>query len=154
MKKEKPMTKELIVESTITIDAHVSKVWDVLLNPEKAKQYMFGCTLVSDWKVGSPVLWEIIHEGKMIVAVKGTLIKIIPEKHLEYTVFDPNMGIADIAENYLTVTYVLISENGKTVLSVSQGDYSRVEDSENRYNDTVNAWPTVLAKIKELVEAQ
>ena len=60
----------LFVKNTITINASANKVWDALLNPEQTKKYMFGCETVSDWKVGSTLLWRADYEGKQMVFVK------------------------------------------------------------------------------------
>src|SRR5574338_546827 len=141
---------ELIVKKQIKINSSASKVWEALINPELTKQYMFGCEIVSDWKVGSPVIWKGAADGK--VYVKGTLLAIVTEKFLQFTVFDPNMGIEDIPSNYSTVTFGLSSENSQTILSVSQGDFTKLEEGEKRYNDTVTGWDSVLPKIKDLAE--
>ena len=120
----------LVVKNTIIIDAPVSKVWDVLTNPEQTKKYMFGCETISDWKPGSELLWQLDHEGKKFVAVKGNIVEIKQDALLSYTVIDPNnAAIADIPENYLTVTYELSTANGQTVLNVTQGDYNVVAEA-------------------------
>jgi uncharacterized protein YndB with AHSA1/START domain len=93
---------------------------------------------VSDWKKGSPLLWQMNQGGKPFIAVKGIITDIQPGKFLAYTTIDPNSGIADIPENYLTVTYDLSSENGQTFLTVTQGDYSKVGEGEKRYKETVS----------------
>ena len=145
----------LIVKNTITINAPASKVWDALVNPQQTKKYMFGCETVSDWKPGSPLLWKGVFDGKELVAVKGTVVSIQPEKYLEYTTIDPNNpNMEDIPENYLTVTYDLKPVDGNTLLTVTQGDYTKVADGQNRYNDTIagGGWQSVLDQIKKLVE--
>lgn len=149
------MSKPLIVENSITINAPAGKVWDALVNPDQTKKYMFNCEAISDWKVGSPLLWKMIHEGKEFVAVKGTVAEIRPQQFLAYTTIDPNSGIADVPENYLTVTYSLAAENGHTTLTVTQGDYAKVGDGDKRYHDTVDGggWMPILVEIKKLVEA-
>ena len=101
------MKKPLIIKNTIAINAPVSKVWDALVNPEQTKKYMFGCETVSDWEKGSSLEWKMMHEGKELVAVKGIIAEISPAQSLSYTVIDPNSGMPDIPENYLTVTYEL-----------------------------------------------
>jgi len=68
-----------IVKSTITISAPASEVWDVLVNPQKTKVYMFGCETVSDWQVGSDLLWQADYEGRETVFVKGKILDIKPE---------------------------------------------------------------------------
>ena len=145
----------LIIENSIIINAPAERVWDALVNPEQTKKYMFGCETVSDWKVGSPLIWKGNHEGREVIFVKGDIVQIEPEKYLAYTVFDPHSSIEDIAENYLTVTYELKSENRDTVLTVTQGDYATVAEGDKRYNETYNGgdgWMPILRDIKKLVE--
>lgn len=151
------MAEPLIVKNSISIQAPISKVWDALVNPEQIKKYMFGCETVSDWKVGSSLLWKGSYEGKEMVFVRGDILEIEPEKRLVYTTIDPNSTIDDISENYLTVTYDLKAEGGKTVLSVMQGDYAAVAEGERRYKEAFNdgdGWNPILIQIKELVESQ
>ncbi len=151
------MSIPMVVESVITIHAPASKVWDALVNPEQTKKYMFGCETVSDWKVGSPLLWQAVYEGKEMVFVKGEIVRIEPGKLLAYTTIDPNSTIADIPENYLTVTYALSEDNGQTVLTVTQGDFATVANGEQRYIETYNngeGWNPILVKIKALVEGE
>jgi len=148
------MREPLIVKNSISINAPVSKVWDVLTNPMQTKKYMFGCETVSDWRVGSQLLWKGIFDGIEIVAVKGSILQIEQEKLLVYTTIDPNSGIEDIPENYLTVTYKITEENGQTSLTVSQGDYSMVGDGEKRYKEAVESggWEPILVLIKKILE--
>jgi uncharacterized protein YndB with AHSA1/START domain len=149
------MSHPLVVKNSITIQASTSKVWDALTNPVQTKKYMFGCETISDWKPGSPLLWQYEYEGKEIVAVKGNIVQIQPEKLLSYTTIDPNSAIADIPENYLTVTYELLTENGETRLNVTQGDYNTVADGESRYKEAYNngeGWNPILVEIKKLLE--
>jgi uncharacterized protein YndB with AHSA1/START domain len=151
------MTEGLFVKSRITINAPGSKVWNALINPEQTKKYMFGCETVSDWKVGSPLLWRGEYEGKQMVFVKGVIVEIKPESFLTYSTFDPNSTMEDVPENYLNVTYELSPENGQTILNVTQGDYSKVADSEKRYAEAYNGgegWNPILVEIKKLVESE
>lgn len=149
------MSNPLVVKNTITINAPASKVWDTLTKPEETKKYMFGCETVSDWEQGSPLLWKGNFNGQEMVAVKGTIVNIEQGKFLEYTTIDPNSGIADVPENYLTVTYELTPKNGETLLTVTQGDYSKVGDGDKRYNEAVSAggWQPILVEIKKVAEA-
>ena len=151
------MSKELIIKNSIAIDAPTSRVWKALVDPEQTKKYMFGCAALSDWKIGSPLLWKGSYEGEEMVFVKGSIVDIQPETVLSYTVIDPNSTIPDIPENYLTVIYTLKSEHGQTVLTVTQGDYAKVADGEKRYNDSNNGgegWNPILVEIKKLVETK
>jgi len=150
------MSQPLIVTNTITIQAPAARVWDALINPEMTKKYMFGCEALSDWKQGSTLLWKGNFNGLEMVAVKGRIIKIEPGKLLIYTTIDPNNpAVPDLPENYLTVTYDLSGQNGHTLLTVSQGDYSMVAEGDKRYAETIagGGWTPILLQIKELLEA-
>ncbi len=148
---------QLHIVNTIHINAPAKKVWDALTKPEETKKYMFGCETISDWKVGSTLIWKMMHEGKEFIPVKGHVKGIEHGKHLAYTVIDPhNPSIPDIPENYLTVTYDLIEENNGTTLRVTQGDYNQVAEGEKRYKEAYNngeGWDPILKKIKTQVES-
>ncbi|WP_212001574.1 SRPBCC domain-containing protein [Chitinophaga sp. HK235] len=149
------MSQGFFVRNDITIDAPADVVWDTLVNPEKTKQYMYGCETVSDWKKGSELLWTMIHEGKELVAVKGVIEEIIPNELLVYTTIDPNSNIDDTSENYLKVTYRLSNKDGQTLLEVSQGDYTTVAEGDRRYKEAMEAggWASILTEIKKVAEA-
>ena len=147
----------LNIINSIEIQAPAAKVWDALVNPEKTKIYLFGCETVSDWNIGSPLLWKGLYQGQEMIFVKGNIVALEPEKKLIYTVFDPNSTMEDIPENYLHVTYELTEGNGVTSLTVTQGDYSKVAEGDRRYQETYNngeGWNPILATIKTLVEKQ
>lgn len=144
-----------IIENEIHIDAPASEVWDILTNPSKTKIYMYGCEPVTDWKVGSSILWNGVHEGVVTTFVKGHILAIEPQVMLSYSVIDPlNPDIPDIPENYLTVTYLLTAEDGGTTFKVTQGDYSTVANGPQRYEDTMaqGGWSSILSSIRDLAE--
>lgn len=132
----------------------MAKVWEALTEPSWTKKYMFNCAVDSDWKVGSPVMWKMQHEGQEIIPVKGFVEEIIPGKLLKYSVIDPSMGIPDIPENYLHVTYTLSEREGQTELKVTQDGYEHAAKGEERYQEAVKGggWSSILAVIKELLE--
>ena len=150
------MSEPLFIKNSITINSGASRVWNALTNPEQTKKYMFGCEALSDWKVGSPLIWKGVFNGAELVAVKGTIVNITPEKLLEYTTIDPNSGVDDVPGNYLNVTYGLSEEGGQTVLTVTQGDYSKVGNGAKRYAEAVEGggWSSILTEIKKIVEAE
>ena len=151
------MAKEMKVEDIIEIDAPMEKVWEALTSPEWTKKYMFNCAVESDWKLGSPVLWKMEHEGQVIIPVKGNVEEIELGKRLKYSVIDPNMDIEDIPENYLHVTYILEAvDKGRTRLTVIQDGYEHAARGAERYDEAVKAggWSSILQMIKELLEKQ
>ncbi len=147
--------KKLEVTNTILINASASTLWDVLTKPEYTKRYMFGCETVSEWKVGSELLWKGSYEGKEMIFVKGHIKEMVPHTKLVYSTFDPNAAMADISENYTDVTYLLLEENGVTTLTASQGDFAKVADGERRFKEVSNngeGWNPILVEIKKVAE--
>jgi len=144
------MTNELIVRRSIEIKAPVRRIWEILTDPEHTKKYMFGCEVVSDWNIGSPLIWRGAADG--IVYVKGDLLALVKEKIFSFTVFDPNAGIEDVPANYTTVIIELVPGDGSTTLTVTQGDFTGMADAENRFMSTEAGWDMVLPRIKELAE--
>lgn len=147
---------KLIVKNTIKINASVAAVWDALVNPAKTKIYMFGCETVSEWKIGSPLIWKMLYEGKDFIPVMGFVLDLKPNQTLKYTVFDPMASYPDIPENYLNVTYELAEQGGETTLTVLQDGFETVADGDKRYKDVYNngdGWNPILVEIKKLVES-
>lgn len=145
-----------MVKNSILINASAATVWETLVNPECTKKYMFGCETVSDWQVGSSLLWRAMYEGRETVFVKGTISDIVPQKLLKYTVIDPTAAMADISENYLNVTYDLSGPNGEVNLTVTQDGFEGAADGAKRYQDVYNngeGWNPILVQIKALAES-
>lgn len=87
--------------------------------------------------------------------VEGEIVDIQQEKYLAYTTIDPNSDIDNVSDNYLTVTYDLLEQGEKTILEVTQGDYSKVADGARKYEEAWNngeGWNPILIEIKKLVE--
>jgi uncharacterized protein YndB with AHSA1/START domain len=144
--------KELKVQKTITLDASTAKVWEALTKPEVIKRYMHGTEVVSDWKVGSPILWVKKSKEEELISEKGSIEKIEVGKLLQFTSFDLNEKYADVPSNYVQATYELTPKLGKTLLSVTQGDYSHVENGSKRFADANGNLNQTLNALKMLIE--
>lgn len=143
------MSQELIVKKSATFSAPATKVWDALTNPELTPKYMYGCALISNWKKGGEVLWEM--DGKVLV--KGHVVQIEPGKHLHFTTFDPNIGLEDVPANYIDVTYTLRSQGQNTLLDITQGDFSGAENAAKRYEESANGWDYAIQGLRALLES-
>ncbi len=145
----------LVVTNQIFIHAPIESVWDTLVNPQKTKIYMFGCETISDWNIGSALLWEGEHEGNKMVFVKGYILDLQYPNKLIYSVIDPFAKMEDIPQNYLRVTYDLRSIDEHTELTVSQDGFEHAADGQKRYKHVYNdgkGWEPILIEIKKLVE--
>jgi uncharacterized protein YndB with AHSA1/START domain len=143
-------SKSLFTSDEIYIETPAQTIWEVLINPEMTKQYMFGCEVICDWEIGSPILWKGVQDG--VVYVKGNLLQFDPCNIFSFSVFDPNATYPDIPENYLVATYTLSEKNNRTHLKVIQGDYLKVADGQKRYQDSIDGggWAPVLESIRKL----
>ena len=68
---------------SITINAPAAKVWRALTDAAIVKQYFFGTNVKSDWKKGSPIIWEGEWEGRTYQDT-GTILDIDPGKYIKY----------------------------------------------------------------------
>lgn len=143
----------LVVETSLEIDAPPARVWRVLTDPAVTPRYMFGCAAVSDWKIGSPLLWRARREGTERVIVKGTVLAFEPERLLQYTTIGVGMGIEDTPRNFLTVTHRLTPlPGGRTRLDLSQGDFAGVDDGEQRHRESLANWRHTAERLKAVAE--
>lgn len=146
----------LQVKNKIEIEAPAAKVWEVLTTSEYSREYMFGCAIETDWHPGSTLVWAMEHEGKRMVPVKGTIIDIVPNVSLHYTVIDPNADMEDIPENYLHVHYSLLQHDDITTLTIVQDGFENAANGDKRYEDVYNkgeGWNPILVQIKDLAES-
>jgi uncharacterized protein YndB with AHSA1/START domain len=141
------MNDKFTAKATTTIHAPVSEVWQALVNPEIIKQYLFDTDVISDWKVGSPIIYRGQWEGKAFED-KGEILKIEPEKLLMSTHWSPMSGVPDTPENYHTVTYTLSEKRDGTEVTITQDNNASEEDKEHSEQN----WRTVLEGMKKLLE--
>ena len=141
------MSNPYIAKATVSIKAPSSKVWEALTTPRLMKQYFFGADIVTDWKVGSPIIYKGEWEGKPFED-KGKVVKFEPGKLLVTTHWSPLSGVPDSPENYHTVTYKLAGTDGTTQVSLTQDNNA----SEDEKAESEKNWMMILDGLKKLVE--
>ena len=137
----------LIATKSIVINAKAQRVWEALTDPAQIKQYMWGAEAISDWTLGSSLIYRGEWEGKSYED-KGTILEIDPPRRLRTNYYSPLSGKADAPENYAEVTYALTPEAGGTKLTVTQ---TNVEDEEAKARSETN-WGTSLEAMKAMIE--
>ena len=141
------MDRKLVANATTQVAAPPGRVWDALVTPKAIKEYMFGADVESDWTEGSGITWKGEMKGKQFED-KGVVLKVEPERTLQYTHFSPMSGQADRPENYHTVTIQLIRNGDRTDVSLSQ-DNNLTEEAKR---ESEKNWKTMLGGLKEYVE--
>lgn len=139
--------KNLIAKAEITVIVTANKAWEALTNPKQIEKYMFGTTVTSDWKKGSTITWKGEMDGKKYED-KGKILKIDPEKKLQYSHYSPLSKLTDKPENYHTVTIDLTTKKNKTSITLTQDK----NGSEKGQKQSEKNWATMLEGLKDLLE--
>jgi uncharacterized protein YndB with AHSA1/START domain len=129
------------------INGSPAQVWAALTDPEQIKEYMFGSQVETDWKPGSPIVWNGEWEGRPYQD-KGEVLEVEPERRLKVTHFSPLTGQDDVPENYHTLSYELMANEGGTHVSLSQDNNGSEEEAEHSRSN----WEMMLAGLKKHVE--
>ncbi len=141
------MNNNYVAKATTVVNAPTSRVWDALTQPDLIKQYLFGTRVTTDWKVGSPITYEGVWEGKAYKD-KGVILQVERGKLLVSSFWSALSGLPDVPENYQTVRYELAAEDGGTRLTVVQDNNASPEDA----NHSAQNWNMVLGGLKKIVE--
>ncbi|WP_143960841.1 SRPBCC family protein [Litoribacter populi] len=137
-----------IVKEHLKIQAPVSTVWEVLLDPSLIPQWAApfgeGIWIEADWKKGGLVAWKD-KSGKIIAS--GIVMAIDRNRLVEIGFFDepqahPNSTLGSYREQYL-----LDSTENKTLLSISAGPVP--SESLKEFTAT---WKKALEIIKTISE--
>ncbi len=131
----------------LVFKAPANKVWEGLTTPEMIKEYFFGTNAISDWKVGSPLLFRGEWEGKPYED-KGIILQSEKPVLFQYSYLSSWSGLEDNPENYATITYQLKETNGATELTITQ---SGVASEEAKTHSEEN-WKQVLDGLKKMIE--
>jgi uncharacterized protein YndB with AHSA1/START domain len=131
------------------IEASPQRVWDALTDPDEIEKYMFGSHVVTDWKVGSSIVWKGEYEGKKYED-KGKILEFEPGRRLRVTHFSPMSGEEDVPANYHTVTYELEERGDKTHIALTQDNNSSADAAEHSEAN----WEQMLSGLKDVVEGR
>jgi uncharacterized protein YndB with AHSA1/START domain len=141
------MKATLTAETSITIKATPSEVWEAITTPSSIKKYLMGTTVKTDWQEGSPISYEGEYNGKKYQD-KGTIKKFRPESVFQSTYWSSMGGKEDKPENYNMVTYTLSDEDDRTLVTLTQDNIATEEEKQHATEN----WKQVLQKLKEVVE--
>jgi uncharacterized protein YndB with AHSA1/START domain len=143
------MKNDITGTASILVHASAEKVWEALTTPRIIKQYFFGTDAISDWKVGSPIVFKGEWQGKQYED-KGTILEIVPQKLFKYSYWSSMSGIEDKPENYVDITYELSEKDEDTELTITQ---ENIPDDKMKEHSEQN-WKKVLTDLKDLLEHQ
>ena len=135
---------DLVSQKSIILNAPLPRVWEALTNPELTKKYFYNCEVISDWKVGSPIIYREETIEKVTDHVTGTITAIIPGTMFSYEFKSERSGVT------LKVTFEFLHTiDGATELVVRQD----CGTDQQACDDSNQGWEFVLKGLKDLVEA-
>jgi len=98
------MRQDLQVSESVLINADPAKVWNLLTNPEIIKEYLFGTETLTDWKVGSTIVFQGEYNGHKY-RDHGVILENDFQKRIAYSYWSGFSGLEDKPENYSMVIY-------------------------------------------------
>ena len=141
------MNHSLEIKNSIHIEASSRKIWDCLVNPDKIKLYLYGTDAISDWKLGSEIIFQGEYNGKEYKD-KGIITQFEPNKFFSYYYWSGFSGLEDIKENYSLVSFEIKTQNFYNKLVITQTGFA--DEATQKHTDT--SWQNILEKIKEIAE--
>ena len=142
------MDNKLIAKASTTIQAPVAKVWDALVTPATIKQYMFGTTVTSEFKKGSPIMWKGEWQGRKYED-KGVILDLQPQRKLAYSHFSPLSGLPEKPENFHNITIELVDKGKQTLVSLSQDNNANEKERDHSQKN----WEMMLSGLKKVLES-
>lgn len=137
------------IQKTILINAPVSKTWKALTDPEIIKYWLWDTEVkvISDWKVGSPILFKgKFHE--LDFEAKGIILKLEDGKVFQHSYWTPISQIDDVPKNYHLIEFAVNPGGDKTVLTLTITNLI----NEVIYGHVNFYWITTLEILKKLLE--
>jgi len=142
------MDNKLIAKASTTIQAPVAKVWEALVTPATIKQYMFGTTVASEFKKGSPITWKGEWQGRKYED-KGVILDLQPQRKLAYSHFSPLSGLPEKPENFHNITIELVDKGKQTLVSLSQDNNANEKERDHSQKN----WEMMLSGLKKVLES-
>jgi uncharacterized protein YndB with AHSA1/START domain len=136
-----------VARAETTIQASPEVVWRTLTTSGSNPEIMFGSEIVSDWTVGSAIVWRGEWQGKTFED-KGIILSVEPFHTLSHSHFSPMTGLPDQPENYHTVTYTVSSHDDGTRVVVEQDNNPTSEAA----LETSKNWEIMLAGLRTVSE--
>ena len=137
----------------ITKEIHINvsreRIFSALTNSEEIPKYYPLNEVLSQWELGSEVLYKGEVNGAPFIDY-GVIEKLDSPSVYAYSYWSDNHGTERLAENHMTICYQLSESDGGTDLTVIQSNIRSVELYEMM---KTQVWDFLLGSLKEYVEA-
>jgi uncharacterized protein YndB with AHSA1/START domain len=147
----KKMQPSQIFTKTITINAPTSQVWDRLTNPELIKKWMSetDIDIITDWKVGSPVIIRGDLHG-IYFENNGKVLQFEQQHILQYNHLSSLSELPDEPDNYSIIEFRLSPTENQTNLTITLSNFP----TEEIYRHLAFYWNVTPEILKKQIENQ
>jgi uncharacterized protein YndB with AHSA1/START domain len=126
------------------IETTAEALWDALTSSEFTTRYWWDTSVISDWKVGSPV--ALVIRG--LTTDVGEVLEADRPKRLAYT-FHHILNERAMRERPSRVTFVLEPRDNIVKLTVTHEGFA---DDSVVFDGISKGWPAILSSLKSLLE--
>ena len=131
-------------DASTIINTPASRVWQAITNPSIVKQWFFGTTVESSWKVGEPIIFRGEQNGRTYED-KGIIKQIQPGTLLEYTHLSSRTGQDDTPENYEIIRFEFTETEGYISMHIHEENLSSIEARDT----SIEIQKTILVNLKQ-----
>jgi DNA-binding transcriptional ArsR family regulator len=120
------------------------RLWEAIVNPEIRSKYNFGASVISDWKVGSPINMGVTGIGMELG--QGEVLEVDPPRRLVHTM--TAVWSDDVkAEGATRVAWDIEQVEDSCHLTVT---HDQMREGAN--NQIYGGWPMILSGLKTWLE--
>lgn len=143
------MKYPFVLKTNMEIAAPIEKVCAALTEAESVKILFWGSELVTTWEVGTPIAYRGEWEG-VEFEDHGTVLAFDPPHLVKYNYWSSfaKDELADLPENYQTITYTFEPSESGTTVSIEQDNIRSAEVMEHSEQN----WQHLLGAIKSMLE--
>lgn len=121
------------------------KLWNALTDPHLTKQYFYGTSVRSDWKVGSTIE-HLNPDGSVVLS--GKVLEVTPPRRLVTTFVQEHDAEAK-HERPSRVTWEIVPRGEVCLLTVTHDDF---DEGSKTYKSVRLGWNPILSGLKTLLE--
>jgi uncharacterized protein YndB with AHSA1/START domain len=129
------------------VHAARGKVWDLLVDPAKLGALFWGSTVVSDFRIGSPIVWKGLWEGKPFED-RGQVLEREDGSFLKYSHWTPSPGTPDEDIVRSILTFRLTEEQGGVRVVFLHDNIATLQMKDH----SEPLWRQLLERLKETLE--
>jgi uncharacterized protein YndB with AHSA1/START domain len=139
-----------VARAEVDVSAPRRDVWALLTSSGSHPEILMGAEVVSDWRLGSRIVWRGEWQGKPFED-HGRVIELDDREEpwrIVLTHFSPLSGQEDLPENYHTLHFELEETPAGTHVTLDQDNNPTVEAAQHSQRN----WETMLRGVKEVAE--